>query len=111
MNTTRREFNKLALTALPAMGLTVSSFAKPNSKFGGVQIGIIAPYSFRGLPSGADDLLKYYLSVEYGEQDDRRNKNERTPSVADEMTAHGGQCGEDAETDRDRGVTEAFESL
>jgi sugar phosphate isomerase/epimerase len=63
MNTTRREFNKLALTALPAMGLTVSSFAKPNSKFGGVQIGIIAPYSFRGLPSGADDLLKYLAQL------------------------------------------------
>ena len=63
MITTRREFNKLALTALPAMGLTASSFAKPNSKFGGVQIGIIAPYSFRGLPSSADDLLKYLVQL------------------------------------------------
>jgi sugar phosphate isomerase/epimerase len=63
MLTTRREFNKLALTALPAMGLTASSFAKPNSKFGGVQIGIIAPYSFRGLPSSADDLLKYLVQL------------------------------------------------
>src|SRR5512145_2062009 len=63
MITTRREFNKLALTALPAMGLTASAFAKPNSKFGGVQIGIIAPYSFRGLPSSADDLLKYIVQL------------------------------------------------
>jgi hypothetical protein len=63
MITTRREFNKLALTALPAMGLTASPFAKPNSKFGGVQVGIIAPYSFRGLPSSADDLLKYLVQL------------------------------------------------
>jgi sugar phosphate isomerase/epimerase len=63
MITTRREFNKLALTALPAMGLTASSFAEPNSKFGGVQIGIIAPYSFRGLPSSADELLKYLVQL------------------------------------------------
>jgi sugar phosphate isomerase/epimerase len=63
MITTRREFNKLALAALPAMGLAASSFAKPNSKFGGVQIGIIAPYSFRGLPSSADDLLKYLVQL------------------------------------------------
>lgn len=60
---TRRQFNKLALTALPASGLITSSFAKPNSKFGGVQIGIIAPYSFRGLPSSADDLLKYLVQL------------------------------------------------
>ena len=63
MITTRRQFNKLAFTALPAMGLMSSSFAKPNSKFGGVQIGIIAPYSFRGLPSSSDDLLKYLVQL------------------------------------------------
>jgi sugar phosphate isomerase/epimerase len=60
---TRRQFNQLALTALPASGLLTPSFAKPNSKFGGVQIGIIAPYSFRGMPSSADDLLKYLVQL------------------------------------------------
>ncbi len=60
---TRREFNKLALTALPASSLVTLPQAKPNSKFGGVQIGIIAPYSFRGLPSSADDLLKYLVQL------------------------------------------------
>ncbi len=64
MNFTRREFNKLALTALPASTLITPAFAKPNSKFGGVQIGIIAPYSFRGMPSGADDLLKYLVQLD-----------------------------------------------
>ncbi|MBS1812444.1 MAG: sugar phosphate isomerase/epimerase [Acidobacteria bacterium] len=60
---TRRQFNQLALTALPASGLVLPTFAKPNSKFGGVQIGIIAPYSFRGMPSSADDLLKYLVQL------------------------------------------------
>lgn len=60
---TRRQFNQLALTALPASGLISLPAAKPNSKFGGVQIGIIAPYSFRGMPSTADDLLKYLVQL------------------------------------------------
>src|SRR5262249_40615500 len=60
---TRRDFGKLALTALPAARLLATPQTKPNSKFGGVQIGIIAPYSFRGMPSGADDLLKYMVQL------------------------------------------------
>ena len=60
---TRRDFGKLALTALPAARLLAAPEAKPNSKFGGVQIGIIAPYSFRGLPNSADDLLKYLVQL------------------------------------------------
>jgi sugar phosphate isomerase/epimerase len=63
MHFTRRQFNKLALTALPASGLVTLPQTKPNSKFGGVQIGIIAPYSFRGMPSSADDLLKYLVQL------------------------------------------------
>lgn len=50
----RRDFGKVALAALPMANLQ----AKPNSKFGGVQIGAIT-YSFRALPSTAQDLLKY----------------------------------------------------
>jgi sugar phosphate isomerase/epimerase len=34
--------------------------AKPNSRFGGVQIGIIT-YSFRALPGGAEETLRYCL--------------------------------------------------
>jgi len=60
---TRRDFGKLALSALPAASLLAAPQTKPNSKFGGVQIGIIAPYSFRGLPSSADDLLKYLVQL------------------------------------------------
>ena len=53
---TRREIGKLALLALPA---TRSWAAKPNSVFGGVQVGINAPYSFHNIPGGADDILNY----------------------------------------------------
>lgn len=66
---TRREFGKLALTALPAAGLLSELTAldaaetapkaarKPNSKVAGVQLGINVPYSF-GKPtmSGAEVL-------------------------------------------------------
>ena len=51
---TRRDLVKLAAAALPASSL----FAKPNSKFGGVQIGAIT-YSFRALPGSAEETLKY----------------------------------------------------
>ena len=53
---TRREFATLA-AALPAASLWA---AKPNSKFGGVQIGAIT-YTFRALPSSAQEVLKYCL--------------------------------------------------
>jgi sugar phosphate isomerase/epimerase len=57
MDYTRRDIGKLALAALPAAaaGQTV----KPNSKFGGVQVGVNIPYSFHGLPSSADQILGY----------------------------------------------------
>ena len=54
---TRRDLGKLALAAGAASPLLA---AKPNSNFGGVQIGVIT-YSFRALPSSADEVLKYCL--------------------------------------------------
>lgn len=59
MSFTRRDFSKVALSAIPA-GL----LAKPSSKFGGVQIGINVPYSFRGMPGSADDILRNVLQLE-----------------------------------------------
>lgn len=56
MHFTRRDIGKLALAALPAAMLRA---AKPNSVFGGVQVGINAPYSFHNIPGGADDILNY----------------------------------------------------
>ena len=55
---TRRQFGRIAAAALPPAAFA----AKPNSKFHGVQIGAIT-YSFRALPSTADDILKYCLEL------------------------------------------------
>ena len=55
MNFTRRDLGKLALSALSASRL----LAKPNSIFGGVQIGIIiSPTNFRDIPLAADEVLQ-----------------------------------------------------
>jgi hypothetical protein len=53
MSFTRRDLGKLALAALPAARLR----AKPDSKWGGVQIGLNVPYSLHGLPGTAEDIL------------------------------------------------------
>jgi sugar phosphate isomerase/epimerase len=60
----RRQFGTIALGALPAMQLLSSGVhlgaqetAKPNSNFGGVNVGIIAPYAFRGSAGNVDDIL------------------------------------------------------
>lgn len=52
---TRRDIGKMALGAGTAARLLA---AKPNSNFGGVQIGAIT-YSFRTLPGSAEEILKY----------------------------------------------------
>jgi len=52
---TRRDVGKLALAAFPISTL----LAKSDSKFGGVQVGINAPYSFKGMPGKAEDIVKY----------------------------------------------------
>lgn len=61
MEFTRRDLGKLALAALPASRLTAAE--KPNSKWGGVQVGINAPYSFHNMPGSAQDILKYMLQL------------------------------------------------
>jgi hypothetical protein len=63
---TRREFGKVALASLPSVALLDKSVlasalvqAKPNSRFGGVQIGTIT-YSYRSMPDqSAEATLKY----------------------------------------------------
>jgi sugar phosphate isomerase/epimerase len=62
MEYTRREFGKVALAAatVPMAGLKLAAAAKPNSLFGGVQVGAIT-YSWRALPSSAEEVLKYCL--------------------------------------------------
>ena len=57
MTMTRRDMGKLALAALGSSLGTTRLLAKPNSKWGGVQIGLNVPYSLHGLPGTADDIL------------------------------------------------------
>ena len=57
MQITRRTFGASLIAAVPALA------AKPDSNFGGVRVGINAPYSFHGMPAGADDVLNYLLEL------------------------------------------------
>lgn len=61
MSYTRRNLGQMALAGLSADSLNAA--AKPNSTFGGVQVGINIPYSFRGLPSSADEMLGYLAQL------------------------------------------------
>ena len=61
MNFTRRDFGKLALAAVPATSLLA---AKPDSKWGGVQVGINAPYSFTGMSGTADKIIDYMTQID-----------------------------------------------
>src|ERR1700735_1834186 len=60
LNLSRRDLAKMALAALPASRL----LAKTNSKFGGVQIGINAPYSFHGLYNSGDQCLEAIVKLD-----------------------------------------------
>jgi sugar phosphate isomerase/epimerase len=50
----------LAASSLIPRRARAEASAKPDSKFNGVQIGVIT-YSYRSLPSSAEDILKYVL--------------------------------------------------
>src|SRR5579862_5826688 len=59
MNYTRRDIGKLALAALPASTL----LARPNSVWGGVQVGNNVPYSFHGMSGTADKIIEYMTQL------------------------------------------------
>jgi len=65
---TRREFGKRALAALPASAVLGSAAplfaaARPKSIFGGVQVGVIAPYSFGRDVTDAEAILKALVDL------------------------------------------------
>jgi sugar phosphate isomerase/epimerase len=66
MTFTRRDLLKGALAALPfaKSDLSAASFTRPDSKYGGVQIGvIISPYNYPDIPVRADETLKTLLQL------------------------------------------------
>jgi sugar phosphate isomerase/epimerase len=52
----------LSKDSIFAKNSSVLSFSKPNSKFGGIQIGAIT-YSFRSMPHDIDQLLKFCIDA------------------------------------------------
>ena len=62
MSYSRRQFGKIALGSIPLAsyaGFSSNLFAaeKPNSVFNGVQMGVIIPYSYHGMPNDGKSLL------------------------------------------------------
>jgi sugar phosphate isomerase/epimerase len=66
---TRRELGRLALAGLPSAGLflrsgSVAAFAKPESKWAGVQVGMNVPYNFgMGNYLSGDEILSRCLQL------------------------------------------------
>jgi sugar phosphate isomerase/epimerase len=62
---TRRDVVKLGLAAIPLARLSsLAGFAQPNSKFNGVQIGIIvSPYNYPEIPVRADEFLQTLVQL------------------------------------------------
>jgi pentatricopeptide repeat protein len=67
MTSSRRQFNKFALAGFtvatanafrPSSALGVEN---PDSKFGGVQVGLITGFSYHGMPNDAESVLKYMV--------------------------------------------------
>jgi sugar phosphate isomerase/epimerase len=73
MNMTRRDLGKIALAALPAARL----LAKADSKFGGVQIGINAPYSYHGEANTAEECLDAMVKLNLSAAEMRAQPIER----------------------------------
>ena len=61
MRCTRREFNALALSAVPASLL--GAIDKPDSKVAGVQIGLNVPYNFGDPKMSGDEILRRCIQL------------------------------------------------
>jgi len=59
---TRRDLIRIGTAGFP-LGKFAQGASRPNSVFGGVHIGVIAPYTFRSLSPTAQDILKYLVEL------------------------------------------------
>jgi hypothetical protein len=73
MRFTRREFGKMALSAVPAAGLLpafggglVAAPAKVNSTIRGVDLGMNVPYNFSDMGMSGDDILARCVTLNCG---------------------------------------------
>ena len=81
---TRRDLGKLALAALPATCLP----AKTNSRFGGVPIGINAPYSFHGQYNSGDQCLEAIVKLNLSSVELRAQPIEQFMGARPELVAY-----------------------
>jgi sugar phosphate isomerase/epimerase len=69
MAISRRQFAKAAVGSIPIASALMASSSrllaadKPNSKFNGILVGVIAPYSFHNMPSDANSILNDLLQA------------------------------------------------
>ena len=95
----RREFGKLALTAVPAVSMwrtlgetPLSAFQKIDSNINGVTIGAIT-YSFRTIPDPMD-IIAAYKTIGLGEMELMSNHAEGLAGAPSGRGAGGGRRGE-----------------
>ena len=68
MTYTRRQFGKLAAASVPLAAAALShpnllfAAGRPSSKFNGVLVGVITPYSYHNMPNDAESLLKFMVA-------------------------------------------------
>ncbi len=84
MSLSRRDLGKMALAALPAGRL----LAKTDSKFGGVQIGINAPYSFHGQYNSGDQCLDAMIKLNLSAVELRAQPIEQFMGAPAELVAY-----------------------
>src|SRR6201998_2535601 len=84
MNLTRRDLGKVALAAMTAPALP----AKTNYKFGGVQIGINAPYSFHGAYNSGDQCLDAMVKLNLSSVELRAQPIEQFMGARAELVAY-----------------------
>ncbi len=93
MNTcTRRDFTRLALGALPAVAtlagaVRLDAATRPDSKVGGVQIGINAPYSFGNAAMSGDEILQQCVDLGLSGVELRSQPVERFLGAPDDLVS------------------------
>ena len=92
MNLTRRDLGRLALSATLSATLSETgarlAAAKTNSKFGGVQIGINAPYSFHGKYNTGDECLEAMMQLNLSSVELRAQPIEQYMGAPAELVAY-----------------------
>ena len=114
---TRREFGKLAFTAVPAASLlevtgdALVQAAKPNSVIGGVRLGVIT-YSYRSMPDqSAESVLRYIVDSGISEIELMGGPVESFAGAPQAPRGGGGRRGETPTPEQQAAQREAAERL